>query len=243
MTVTAKISVNDIMNRVAVECGLEAVTDPYGSPAQHFVQMKYLLQTAGDELCLAFPWEFLVRKFDITVLAGDDNQYDLPTDFVALTDQTGWNNSTDEPLIGPLSAQEWEAIVSVTTPVTSYCYRIFDGVLNVLPDPPTEGINLTFEYQSRNWVEDGDTPGTYKDIFTAGADIVLYDRTLITRLLKVMWLEAKGFDTTAAQNSLNQVYNNIIGKDKGGKVLDAGRPFAVFRYLDVHNVPLTGFGL
>lgn len=86
MTVTAAISVNNILTRVAVESGLDAVTDPYGSVLQHYVQMRYLLQTAGEELCLLYPWEFLVVKKEITTTVA--SVYDLPDDFQSIIPQS-----------------------------------------------------------------------------------------------------------------------------------------------------------
>ena len=110
MSVTTTLTVNEILNRVAIEVGLDAVTDPFASQSQHFVQMRGLLQISGEELCMAFPWEFLVKTFQFTVAGGDDGEYALPDDFQSFIDQTGWNNTTQEPLIGPLTAQEWEAV-------------------------------------------------------------------------------------------------------------------------------------
>jgi hypothetical protein len=243
MTITAAISVNNILTRVAVECGLEAVTDPYGSPLQHYVQLRYLLQTAGEELCLAHAWEFLVNELDITVANGDDNEYDFPADFQSMIDQSGWNRSTEEPVIGPLTAQEWQAVIGTENQnLIRYAFRIFNGKLNFFPDPPLEGTNLNFQYQSRAFVQDATDPDLRKVTFDSGADIILFDRTLITRLLKLLWLQAKGFDTTAAQAAVDQNFNFLTGKDTGGRVLDAGGGRQSIHYLDGTNLPISGFG-
>jgi hypothetical protein len=243
MTITAAITVNQIMTRVAVECGLEAVSDPYGSVLQHYIQMKYLLQTAGEELCLAHAWEFLVKNFDITVAAGDDNEYDFPNDFQSMIDQSGWNRTTEEPIIGPLSAQEWQAVIGTQNQnLIRYAFRIFNGKVNLFPDPPEEGTNLNFQYQSRSFVQDAVDANMTKPSFTAGADIIMFDRTLITRLLKLAWLQAKGFDTVAAQGAVDQNFNFLTGKDQGARVLDAGGGRQSIHYLDGTNLPISGFG-
>lgn len=243
MTTTAAIRVNDILNRVAVECGLEAVQDPYGSPTQHFKQMKYLLQSAGEQLCLAYPWEFLVRKFEVTTVAGT-NSYDLPPDFQSFIDQSGWNNTTEEPLIGPLSSQEWNAVLGRSNEnLMRYAFRIFGSTFQIFPNPPADGMDLTMEYQSRYFSSTAGVPVVYLPSFTSGTDIILFDRTLITRMLKVMWLDAKGFDISAAQAGLNQVFGTLTGKDKGGRVLDAGGNYGGIRYITGANLPISGFGL
>ena len=239
MTVTAAIQVNQILTRVGVEVGLAEVTDPFGSQLQHYIQMKYLLQTCGEELCLAFPWEFLVRTLEITTDGTDE--YDLPADFQSMIDQTGWDLTNEFPVRGPLTAQEFELLKATQTLATNvFGYRIMGGKLVVYPTPPA-GFDLTFEYQSRSFVRTDAVPAVYQPSFTAGSDYILFDRTLITRYLKCKWLEAKGFDNSAALMTFNQTFEFLTGKDKGGAILNAGRSRG-FPYLGYRNIPETGYG-
>jgi hypothetical protein len=242
MTTTASITANQVLTRVGVEVGLDAVADPFGSPTQHYTQLRYLLQTACEELCLAFPWEFLVSNLEITTVAGQST-YALPDAFQSMIDQTGWDQTNELPIIGPLSAQEWEALIARDfESVVNYGFRIQGGELNIYPAPPV-GLTFNFQYQSRNFAESQtETPAEISTI-VSGSDVLLFDRTLITRYLKVMWLEAKGFDTTAAQNTFNQTFNFLIGKDKGGAILNAGRVRGGRRLLDYRNIPDSGYGL
>ncbi len=50
MPVTTTLTANEILNQVAAEIGLMPVADPYGSQDEAFIQMRYLLNTAGKEL-------------------------------------------------------------------------------------------------------------------------------------------------------------------------------------------------
>lgn len=246
MSVAAAINVNSILNRVGVEVGLDAVADPYSSSSQHYIQLKNLLQSACEELVLAHDWEFLVKE-QVETIAFDDpsaSYFDLPSDFLKIIEQSGWNRTTDEPMVGPLSAQEWQSIVSSNTePVLRVGFRIRDGKFYTLPNPinPASGsLQLSYEYLSMNFATNsaGDTD---KSTITDGGDIILFDRTLITRYLKLVWLQAKGFDTTAAQASVDQVYNFLVGKDKGGRILNVGKRMG-YKYIDGTNLPLTGYG-
>lgn len=245
MSIAGSAIVNDILNRAAVEVGLEAATDPFSDPSQHFTQMRVLLQTAGEELALAHPWEFLVREHQITTVDTDTGDYPLPDDFLQMLDQTGWERSQNVPLFGPLSAQDWTYLLGrdLVTFTIYASFRLKDGKFSIFPQPPPNGLDINFEYQSRNWVQDPIDPLIYRDEFLSGADIVLYDRTLSTRYLKLKWLEAKGFDTTKPQADFNQSFNFLTGKDKGGEIISAGRNGRQFPYLDSrYNLPDTGFG-
>ena len=115
---------------------------------------------------------------------------------------------------------------------------------SLFPQPPPAGLDINFEYQTKNWVSDGQPTPTLTDVVTSGSEIVLFDRTLITRMLKLKWLEAKGFDTSKAQDDFNQVYGSVTGKDKGASVISAGRNGRTFPYLDTYrSTPDSGFGI
>ena len=104
-------------------------------------------------------------------------------------------------------------------------------------------MDINFEYQSTNWVSDGQPTPALSDTVTSGSEVVLFDRTLITRYLKLKWLQAKGFDTSKPQDDFNLVFGSITSKDKGNAILSAGRGSRGHPYLDTYrNTPDTGFG-
>jgi hypothetical protein len=154
MPITTLISANDILNRVAAEIGIAPVIDPYSSQDPTFIQMQYLLNTAGEELALAYPWELLQRQHEIVTLPGDTGDYPLPDDFFYMTNQTGWERSNNVPLFGPLSAQDWQYLLGADL-VTSTIYasfRITEGLFKLFPQPPPADLNIFFLYSSKNLV-------------------------------------------------------------------------------------------
>ena len=245
MTITSAITAGEILNRVAVEVGFDAVAEPYASPEQHFKQMQYLLQTCGEELALAYQWEFLNGSESITTLDTDSGDYPLPADFHYMIPQTGWERSQNVPLIGPLSAQDWTYLLGrdLVNQTIYASFRMKDGLFSIFPRPPPNGLDINYEYQSLYWVANGGDTADLKSNIVVGADVPLYDRTLITRMLKLKFLEAKGFDTTAPQADFNQVFGFLTGKDKSGEIISAGRSLGNYPYLDVfRNSPDTGYG-
>jgi hypothetical protein len=148
------------------------------------------------------------------------------------------------PLFGPLSAQDWQYLLGRDL-VTSSIYasfRIKDGTFNLFPQPPPAGLNIFYEYISKNWVLDVEED-TYKDGVTKGTDKPLFDKTLISRYLKLKFLEAKGFDSTKAQADFNQTYSFLTGSDKGAQILRAGRRSSGVPFINMqNNLPDTGFG-
>ncbi|NIS53493.1 MAG: hypothetical protein GWN94_20735, partial [Phycisphaerae bacterium] len=116
-----------------------------------------------------------------------------------------------------------------------------EGQFKLFPQPPPEGLDIHYEYVNKNWVYDveGDT---YVDKVSKATDQPQYDKTLISRYVKVKFLEAKGFDSAKAQADFNQQFSFLTGLDKGAEVLYAGGRRG-FPYIDMwRNVPDTNYG-
>jgi hypothetical protein len=241
------IAASDILNRVAAEVGIAPILAPIASQDPFFIQLRYLLNTAGEELMQAYPWELLNRAHTIQTLEGDSGEYDMPDDFGYILNQTEWDNTNNVPMGGPLSPQEWTYLKGrdLASNTLYASFRIAQGKFNVFPSPPLVGLDLSFEYASKNWVLDGESPPeapVYKDEVTLASDKPLFDKTLITRALKVKYLESGGFDTTKAQGDYNQIFAFLTGNDKGAPMLNAGRGSRGYPYLSMFNVGDTGFG-
>lgn len=237
-----------IINQAAAEVGLVPVSNPFSSTDPSFVQLVYLLTSAGRELVGAHQWQRFVQTHTITTTALDTGDYDLPADFGWIIDQTGWSptsGGTGLPLGGPLSEQDWTYLVN-TNLASSTIYVSFkqaQGQFQVLPQPPPSGIDISFEYMSRYWVATAAAPTVLAaDSVTATDDVVLFEPVMIVKLLKLRFLEAKGFDTTAALGQFANVFSQWTGKDTTTPVLNTAR-VRTFPYLGWRNVPETNYGL
>lgn len=252
-----------ICNKVAIECGLAKAADPFQSTDPNFNQLTGLLGTVGLELLHSYQWQNLIQTYQFTtgsqvtdssgnnvtdssgggVIDSSDTSsgiYPLPADFDSMIDQTGWAQNYHWPLRGPYSAQVWQMLVNYPAVGIYLGFRIEDNTVMVWP-PNNTGQNISFKYMSRCWVVDG-TSGKIKDVVSQSSDIVQFDWILVVKLLKVRWLEAKGFDTTAAANQFNAAWDTTVGKNIGAAPpLDLARS-ARFPYLSGYNVPDLGFG-
>jgi hypothetical protein len=241
-------SAGDIVNAAASECGLVAVSDPYGSTDPAFIQLRNILTGAGREMLALYQWSKFVQVHTITtVVPPDTGNYDLPADFAYMIDQTGWtptNVGNGLPLGGPLSEQDWTYLVNTNLAASQIyvSFKMAQGQIQVLPQPPPTGIVINFEYISRYWVAvAASTTGT-KDKPTLSTDIVLYEPVLIVKFLKLRFLEAKGFDTTAAVGQFMTMFQSWTGKDVSAPVLNMAR-LRFFPYLGYRNIPETNYGL
>ncbi len=235
---------NEIINRAAVEVGLIKATDPVADVDETFVQLTELLNSAGAEMVEIFPWQILVKSFQVVTTSLDSGTYDLPDDFSYMIDQTGWEHSNRVAMGGPLSAQDWTYLKGrdLISQSIYASFRLTDNKFDIYPQQPVPGgLDINFEYISRNWVQGLD--GTEKDLVDLGTDVVRYEPILIIKFLKCKFLEAKGFDTNAARNEFENMLNSRTGKDTGAAILNASNNSRGFPYLSpYYNTSDTGYG-
>lgn len=235
------LTVNQILTRVATAVGIGdgSVSDPFASNEKLYIQMKSLLQDAGDELVKLFDWEVLQKEESFTTNGA--TSYDFPTDFDRMIPGTHWNQATNLPVAGGLSPQDWQYVQSAgVVGTTIYAsFRKKEGALFIWP--VESGMDIVYEYVSKNWVQKADS--SYTDEFSDGTDVVLYDSALIRNYLRAKFYEAKGFDTIAPEKVASMFFNSAMSSDVSAPILNLGNARREHPLLNGYrNVPDTGYG-
>ena len=207
----------DVLKQVAGELGLPVPASIVSDDTQ-IVQLVSLLNSAGNELNLYYPWEQFVKFHSFATSNGVDT-YPVPVDLSYYVDQTQWDRTNRWPLMGPKSPQEWNWLkhgLIASAPRTRY--RIYDRNIMLLPIPGATVANLSIEYIKCNWVIK--TPGNTEAAMVAlDGDTIDYHPWLLVKFLKLKFYELKGFDTTAAKADFMRMFLTLTGKDKGAPVL------------------------
>ena len=121
---------SEIINRASRELGIGIAVDPFQSQDSNFQQLVGFLTSAGQELIRSYEWPHLTRQHQFTTTPSL-SFYDLPDDFMAMIDQSGWNRTSRFPLGGPLSPQEWQYLKAAVVGVTfNVLFRIGGMSLN-----------------------------------------------------------------------------------------------------------------
>lgn len=238
---------NEILNDVAVDVGLEPETDPVASTMKQFVQLLRQLNIALEELAVVYAWEQFKREATFTTddTTNPDGKYALPSDFHYMINQTHWDRSNDLPLAGPLSSQDWQYLAGrdLASSTIYASFRQQEGMIDVWPSPPANGIEIFYEYASTNWVRDAANPGEYHNQVTEGAQTPLFAPTLLRGYLKSKYLGAKGFQTVDAEDAVALFLGTAAGNDAGAPVLNMGRRRNRHPYLEAErNLPDKGYG-
>jgi hypothetical protein len=209
------------------------------------VQMVALLNNAGRRLCKptrGYKWTLLTKTFSLDTVPAQ-NLYDVPADWDSFDDMTGWNFSQRLPMIGPATAPEWMAVQArnLGGNTISVIYRMRGGKMELFFVPASGSQNLQISYTSRAWVRDANDPLIFRDYVSADADVVLWDAELIQSALKLAFLKAKGFDTSAAQAEYDEILEAAMNADSDAPVLTS-TPSAYPLISPATNVPDTGYG-
>ena len=234
---------NTLINRAAVEVGLNSDADPVGSPDETYVQMQALLDSMGQELVNLYDWPILVRTWTIDTSADPTGIYDLPADYDHMINQTQWDMNNTVPVAWPLSPQQWQYLEG-TNLVSQSIYaslRQFDDKLEVYPQPAPPTI-ISLEYISRNWVMEQGQTVPNRDIISTGSDLIMYDPLLVVKMLKMKYLQAKGLPAMDAAMEFDTMLQARMSKAQGAPMLNAGRSGRRYHYINGSNAPDTGYG-
>ncbi len=244
----------DIINYSAIECGLATVSDPFSSTAPEMIQLRTLLNMSGRELWTKHQWQQFITAVTLNtstdIIPGTTNQMALPSLYGYWVNQTGWtpnNLGLGLPLGGPLSEAQWTTIVAQNLAASTIylSFKIVNGRIYLLPDPPPATTNISFEYMSRAWVQPTGTslPAARTDACTSSADTVLFESILMVKMLSTRYKEAKGFDSTASSAQFAAAFSAATTFNKPAPVLNMGS-YQMFPLINVWtNTPPTGFGM
>jgi len=230
-----------LLNQTAGELGLPQVNTVVGITDVQSLQLLSMLNAAGNELLLYYPWEQFRKEwvFQTTV---DQGEYDLPADWGYAIDQTQWDRTDHWPLIGPKSAQEWAWLKGgLLAAAPRLRFRVMANKFMLWPIPTTASspsqYTISQEYIADTWVASGTAgPTAYSSMVTKDSDIILYDPWLLSRYVKLKFYQLKGFDMSGVQSDFMRIYNGLTGKDVGAPILTLARAPAS-QFLGPWSVP------
>jgi hypothetical protein len=92
-------------------------------------------------------------------------------------------------------------------------------------------------YLSKALVQDADNPALYKNVASKDGDIFQLDGVLMTLITRVKWLEAKGFDSSAAVRDFLLAFDSRVGAQKGANILNIAGNRGMYPFISTGNLP------
>ena len=238
-----------VVQQAMIEMGLTKPPQVVTSPDVTVQQMLALLNRAGSDMVIGYPWEQLTKEFVFNTADCVEVPYvgggvimtqALPADWSYFLDQTQWDRTNHWPLLGPKTAQEWQWLKGgLLSSGPRIRYRIVGGKLELFPGNESNTLpqsNIAMEYVADTWLANPNVANTYYSMVQTDEDLVLFDGWVITAYLKLKYWEAKGLDTSAYAKDFVNVWEARIGKNKGAPVLTLA-PRARSMLIGINNIP------
>jgi len=143
----------------------------------------------------------------------------LPSDFDRIIDYTQWDDTRRWSMVGPQTAQSREFLRNgFISSAPRIRFWQMGGYVQIWPPLGSDEV-LSYEYVSKWWIlaTAPATPAPTKELFTVDTDTCMFPDPLMRALVKLKYLEIKGFDTTAA-------YRDYMMQLDLAKAHDAGSP-------------------
>lgn len=206
------------------------------------IQLRALLNDEGLELA-TWPdhaWVKLTKEKTFTTVAASIQTGALATDYGRFCDGSAWDRTTDRPLWGPMSPQQWQQEKAGPTFTNMYYGFRLRGNDFLMTPTPTAGDTVAYEYVSNFYVyASGDTTPT-KSAFSVDTDTSIFDETLVARGLRWRFLRAKGLDYAQEYQSWIELLQRTAARDGGMPKLSASRNYPWTRLSPF--IPDSGFG-
>ena len=192
----------------------------YGSTDPQVLQVKALLEEVGIDLAARGAWEQITVRATFNAIADEDQgpiTHIATRDFNYIKDRTFWDLSARLPVLGPLDAEEWEALKAVLVTGPRYYFRILNGNLLLNPAPPLDE-SMVFEYVSKDWIVGADGT-TYKQYFTLDTDEPMLPQELLLMGLRAWWKKEKGLDYAEDYRMYEMQASDALGRNAGNQTL------------------------
>ena len=199
--------------------GLSQPAAVVGSTDQNIITLQGMANTEGRELLDRFSWPATQLEVTHISLAAELQgvMTTLAPGYSYITSSTFWDRTLTQPVRGPLSPIEWQALKARTATGPYASYRIFGGKLYAYPAPPG-GNTWVFEYQSNYFCQS--SSGTNQSIWIADTDVGVLDEHLMEMGIIWRFKKKNGLDYSEDFRSYEQKLAMETSRAGGRPILD-----------------------
>lgn len=194
----------------------------FASTETHIIQVKSLALDAVARLG-TFPWQETEARVTATAISGTDQgtldslfQAGLTAGVFSLCSGSLWHVTTNFPMYGPLSAVEWQRIVTFPSGGPEFSYRIMGNHLHVWP-ALTAGAVLAAILRT-NWIVRS-SASVPQQTLQADDDIFTIPEVVFQREVEWRWLKEKGEPWTACYEEAQALIATHLSSKGAGEVL------------------------
>ena len=214
-----------ILSIIQDACKLQSLTRPTVVIASTDLTVQQLLGFAIEE-CQELNklwWQLMTREQTFLTVATAEQTNAFPSDFDRFWPESFFNRSTNRPVVGPVTVQQWQLIQSNSAAgLITLAYRQRDGVFLVTPTPPA-GQTIAYEYISTKWARSADL-STAQLRWEVDTDTSYFDEWLITLGVIWRWRARKGLPHDEDYDKWETRRDQLMANDGGTTKLSFAPP-------------------
>jgi len=229
-----------VVRAAAGELGLTVPTSALNNADLIVTQLVALTRAVGSELVARRNWRNLVREHSFTTTTAD--RYALPDDYRQPVNDSMWDGTNHWPLDGPMLTQEWQYLQKgIVSGGPRMQFRMVRNTIEVRPQPVTAGVELSFYYLGGWWIYTEGAAATddydYLEDFTSDTNLIVFPDRLMINGVKLKFLQAKGFDSSAIALDFQNALDDSIAGDTGAQTINLAQGVAHYPLVGVWNLP------
>lgn len=235
------MSLLTICQEAAKTAGFNAPSSIIGNSDMTAVRLLAAAQREGKVLS-RMPWKVLIKEHTFSTADGTA-AYDLPADFRFFINETMWNRTEKDRVLGPESPQEWQYSKSglVTTKVfDTFRIKADTNEKKLFLDPtPSDIETIAFEYIGDGWCQS--SGGAAQTEWQDDTDTGVLDEFLLE--LGTTWRFMKMYNLPYVEEKMEyeREMMKAFGRDGGKRDLNLARGNR-FDPLTTGNLPDSGYG-
>lgn len=195
-------------------------------------QILQVVKISIIELSRKYQWQELQKEYTFSSIVNQEN-YNLPSDFDRMINDTFWNKTQNLKLIGPESPENWRILkdaIGLNGSIQNY-FRIKNNQL-LIHSIPTAIENYVFEYISKNIVKNA--TNTEQEFFLADTDVPIIDEYIVYLDATWRWLKINGRPYAEDQNSANIAIAERIK-------INGSRAKIIFEKKGIYNAQISAY--
>jgi len=231
----------EIVQDAMRQAGFRAPTGVASNPSDETQTLLALANRVGNDIVKAHNWQQTQVEGGFTLIQ-DQQEYDLPAQFLFYSPETMWNRDTRRPVLLALTPSEWQY----------YKGWIFIQGLNlrariqeskIIFEQPIDTVNagneIFFEFRTKTWVDS--SGGTPQERFLADDDVSRFDRDLMSSGLLFRIKKQRGLDYQQDMIDFNTELRTHMANDNGARTLRMSGPRMPFIGVNVPDGNFAGF--
>ena len=151
-------------------------------------QMLEVMTVSVTELARSYDWQELQKEKTFNTVAATVG-YNLPTDFDRFINNTFWNETNNEKVVGPVTPEEYRILKTDNAGAVNDYFRIRAGQVLIYPIPSSIE-SMIYEYVSNLVVLSSSSVGQSQ--WLADTDVPAIDASMVRLDATWRWLKNQG---------------------------------------------------